>query len=962
MTSVGVMASSVVSSTCTPVLREPFDNLTAWSATGASIAAGRTGTAMSMAGTSSNDYILPAGLVNSPYATLGFAYKVSDVGTALRSIVTLRDYTGGATFNLGNDLVTLNVELDGSLRLRDGAAASLGLSAAGLIVAATWYYIEVQMFFADAGGTFAVRLNGTTVISGGGDTRSPVTWTGGVGHILLRGAGSGQNCQFDDLYLTTGAGCAFQGSQTIVGPCTPVLREPFDNLAAWTVAGTSSIVTGRTGTALNCTGATDAGYYSLAANASATVTVGFAWRTNTTNAAAREVCQLWGDSNATRHVRLVYNGTTAQTLTVFRDVVTLGTSSTGLIPVNTWAYIEMQVLLHATLGSVTVRVNGTAVITLTNVNTSNGGTVPKFDTVRLTTAVSGLTNLWDDLYLTVGSGCAFQGDQVIGTPPPQGSLVLAKALTGGPGGYTGPFTINYSGASSGSASVSAGSSQTVTGLATGGVYTASETVPSPPAGYTFGTPTFSPSASVTLPAPDGSSVTVTTNNTLTRDTGSLQITKSLSNPDGATAPSFTINYDCGGGITGQVTLAAGASQTISGIPTGSTCTVTEVAPTAITGFTWGTPTYTPASVSIATKGGTFGITVGNSITRDPVVPPPGVFTTTGYRVFNPSGVEFKPKGVNGGTDMVFYNPPTNAFTQGGALMVTQAGNVQDHSADMLTYGLNMVRVNLQSGVSPSVAIPRLQALIDSYTSKKIVVVIDPHDDFGGNPNFSTWLASWPPGILGPILDANKTNPYVWMEPTNEEYQNSLDPTGWLNYHIGFYNWVRTTHTAPTTMIVADALNYGQDLSYTSTYASLISGRTNQVIAWHNYGGNSQTSDGVYHVVTDAIRTSWMNAAQAAGIPVQIQEFGQAWDPADHADHGYPGSNANERAGVAWIMANWNTYSGMGGLCWHGTGAADNFNIRQHTSNGDFRGAWYDTGYALSDWGTTFFGKAGSAPG
>ncbi len=136
-------------------------------------------------------------------------------------------------------------------------------------------------------------------------------------------------------------------------------------------------------------------------------------------------------------------------------------------------------------------------------------------------------------------------------------------------------------------------------------------------GYSFGTPSFSPSATVTIPAGNGSSVTVTTNNTLTRDTGSLKILKTLSNPDGASVPSsFTVNYNCGTGYTGQVSVSPISPATVNNIPTGSTCTVTEVAPAPISGYTWGTVTYTPASVTIDTKGGTFSITVGNSITRD----------------------------------------------------------------------------------------------------------------------------------------------------------------------------------------------------------------------------------------------------------------------------------------------------------------------------------------------------------
>jgi hypothetical protein len=201
----------------------------------------------------------------------------------------------------------------------------------------------------------------------------------------------------------------------------------------------------------------------------------------------------------------------------------------------------------------------------------------------------------------------------------KGSLVLAKALTGGPNGYTGPFTIHYDCGTfgSGDKSVAAGSSQTVADIPTGTECTISEPTLPTVSGYTFGTPTFSPSATVTIPAGNGSSVTVTTNNTLTRDTGSLQIVKTVSNPDSATLPaSFTVNYDCGVGYTGQVSVAPGSPATVNGIPTGNSCSVVEVAPAAIPGYTWGTITYTPASVVISTKDSTFSITVGNSITRD----------------------------------------------------------------------------------------------------------------------------------------------------------------------------------------------------------------------------------------------------------------------------------------------------------------------------------------------------------
>ena len=43
-------------------------------------------------------------------------------------------------------------------------------------------------------------------------------------------------------------------------------------------------------------------------------------------------------------------------------------------------------------------------------------------------------------------------------------------------------------------------------------------------------------------------------------------------------------------------------------------------PTAIVGYAWATPTYSPASVVIASKTGTFQLTVANSIVRDSTPP------------------------------------------------------------------------------------------------------------------------------------------------------------------------------------------------------------------------------------------------------------------------------------------------------------------------------------------------------
>ena len=190
-------------------------------------------------------------------------------------------------------------------------------------------------------------------------------------------------------------------------------------------------------------------------------------------------------------------------------------------------------------------------------------------------------------------------------------------LTGGPNGYDGPFTIDYDCGTgfTGTVSVSAGGSSTVNDIPTGTQCTVSETPPTPPNGYTFGTPTFSPSATVTITT-KAATVEVTTNNTLTRDLGNLKLSKSLTGgPTATTVPSPSATTAAP--ATPASRVAAGSFETVSGIPTGTECTVSETTPTPPTGYTFGTPTFSPsATVTISTKDATFEVTANNTITRD----------------------------------------------------------------------------------------------------------------------------------------------------------------------------------------------------------------------------------------------------------------------------------------------------------------------------------------------------------
>jgi len=188
--------------------------------------------------------------------------------------------------------------------------------------------------------------------------------------------------------------------------------------------------------------------------------------------------------------------------------------------------------------------------------------------------------------------------------PATGSLELKKKLEGGPKEYTGPFTIAYECSMddamdiTGSRDIESGSSATVMDIPDGYECEISEpSLPVPPDGFSFGVPTFEPSATVQIKSKD--KVTVTTQNTLSRDEGNLRITKSLTGTPADYDPDFDVSYTCTmegeDDITGSATVAAGGSVELPNegtIPTGYECTVVEGAlPTLPAGYSWNAPGY-----------------------------------------------------------------------------------------------------------------------------------------------------------------------------------------------------------------------------------------------------------------------------------------------------------------------------------------------------------------------------------
>lgn len=147
-----------------------------------------------------------------------------------------------------------------------------------------------------------------------------------------------------------------------------------------------------------------------------------------------------------------------------------------------------------------------------------------------------------------------------------------------------------------------------------------------PTGYTAGAWRCEDSAARVVQTGDtitlgkGDRVTCTISNV--RDTGSLQITKEFNAQTSGFTGTFDIAYSCVDGVdpvrSGTVTLAAGQTETVAGLPTGTTCTVSEpTLPASPPGWRFEGPTFVPTNgqATVTAKDQRVSVTVVNTISQ-----------------------------------------------------------------------------------------------------------------------------------------------------------------------------------------------------------------------------------------------------------------------------------------------------------------------------------------------------------
>jgi hypothetical protein len=249
------------------------------------------------------------------------------------------------------------------------------------------------------------------------------------------------------------------------GPVTAVLLEPFDNLNAWVItAGAPVIIAGgRNGNGLRIQVTDSVDYTVPAPSESATIVVGFALF-QTVNTAVSDFLWFRSDAGATNHIQLRVNADGG--IWVLRGgSFLLTTAAAGAIVLGAWQYVEVRLVLHDTAGELTMRVNGTAVITATGVDTKNAGTKTTIDTLRLAGIGSVTTTTYDDLYVDTGPSSTFKGDLALPLLGITGTLTVARALAGSATG-----TSTATGALTTALSLAGGTTGTTT--ATGALTTA----------------------------------------------------------------------------------------------------------------------------------------------------------------------------------------------------------------------------------------------------------------------------------------------------------------------------------------------------------------------------------------------------------------------------------------------------------------------------------------------------------
>lgn len=346
----------------------------------------------------------------------------------------------------------------------------------------------------------------------------------------------------------------------------------------------------------------------------------------------------------------------------------------------------------------------------------------------------------------------------------------------------------------------------------------------------------------------------------------------------------------------------------------------------------------PASqISDATASGENAIMFGNTVTAGTD------FNVIGSKIFDPQGKEFIPVGAN-------VNGPNswwNGYTAGNASIAKDR------------WHWNVIRLNTcydntpcpHTGNTISTVNNNLDAIVNDYTSKKIVVQIVLFQYTGGFPEGSelTKATNW----WVNIANKHRNNPYVWFNLLNEPGDQPSTIPQWNSVTDTLSTAIR--NTGAKNIIVADGTSWGQevyrgwdcitsinpaDSGILSKGSDLAVKHKNMIFNVHVYdwwgGGNCPDS------TRDQLISWYFGQTKSRNISVHVGEL----QGASNLQYDYkPGTTAAARAFFRKAPE-----LRIGLLYWHGNGGSTWTSDLVDVSNPE----WYkinSTASNLTEWGT-----------
>lgn len=307
-------------------------------------------------------------------------------------------------------------------------------------------------------------------------------------------------------------------------------------------------------------------------------------------------------------------------------------------------------------------------------------------------------------------------------------------------------------------------------------------------------------------------------------------------------------------------------------------------------------------------------------TEQPTVTAGEFYTKNGY--IGRDGKRFVAIGVNGvATARTAYQNPGQWWNDTG--MGTMNGRGQQYKS----FGFNFVRLNDMRDYSQFSFDDYQNGLfdtIDEYTSLGITCMPTYHQRGPGtNPtpeqltSDSTYQDYW----TG-IIERYKSNPNIWINPINEPIGTAWDQ--WESISNYQYNLMRSKGWEG--IVVIDLPQWAQNINIgTDRLVAFVEGKYNIVIGFHNYDMGNQTNA--------------VTAAQAAGVPILIGEYGETL-------------SGNNHDSQVWVSDNAYTL-GIGAVAWWGAGnREDDYVLRQQVGS-----TWYDTSVPLNEFGQRLFDLA-----